>query len=339
MSSGAADLAVADGAGRQKKSKRRLIASAFGGATGSIAITLLAVLIVGLCWVGTEYYTTANLTIIGAAVAVPMLVGTCCGFALLAGVVDLSIGSCAGVCAAIFAYLTVHHWNPWQAAGIVLLTGIAVGAVNAVAIVGFGANALAATLGMLTALLGLQYVICGGDGLITSLVSGLYSFSNRQLGPVPLVFVLILCLVGFAFYVVSFSRLGRHIRAVGGDEIAARRAGIHVKRLRVGALVLSGLGGSLAGLLYMGQQGGASNTLGGDLTFQVYAALMIGGYSIIRGGVGNPLGGAMGLLVIGGVTEIISLKGINTYYTDVILGALLLIAVYLDRLRGGDAFV
>jgi ribose/xylose/arabinose/galactoside ABC-type transport system permease subunit len=314
------------------------LSGAFGGSTLSIAITFVAVLLVGLFWVGTEYYTTANLTIIATAAAVPLLVGTCSGFTLLAGVVDLSIGSCAGMCAAIFAYLTVHHWGAWEAAGIVVLAGMLVGATNAVAIVGFGANALAATLGMLTVLLGLQYVICGGDGLITSLVPGLYSFSNRQLGPVPLVFVLILLLVGVAFYVVAFTRLGRHIRAVGGDETAARRAGIHVKRVRVALLVLSAVGASLGGLLYMGQQGGASNVLGTDLAFQVYAALMIGGYSIIRGGVGNPVGGALGLLVIAGVTEIISLKGINTYYTDVILGILLILAVFVDRLRGGDAF-
>ena len=317
---------------------RALVRTAFGGATGSIAITLIAVLLVALFWVGTEFYTTANLTIIGAAVTVPMLIGTCSGFALLAGVVDLSIGSCAGLCAAIFAYLTVHHWGGWQAAGVVLLSGLGIGAVNAIAIVGFGANALAATLGMLTGLLGLQYVITGQDGLITSLVPGLYSFSNRQLGPLPLVFVLVLVVVGAAYYVVAFSRLGRHIRAVGGDELAAGRAGIRVRRIRVGALVLSSLGASIAGLIYIGQQGGASNTLGTDITFQVYAALMIGGYSIIRGGVGNPLGGAMGLLVIGGVTEIISLKAINTYYTDVVIGALLLAAVFLDRLRAGDTF-
>jgi ribose transport system permease protein len=317
---------------------RRLMTTAFAGATGSIAITLVVVALVALFWVGTEFYTTANLTIIGASVTVPLLVGTCSGFALLAGVVDLSIGSCAGVTAAIFAYLTVHHWGGWQAAGIVVLVGLAIGAVNATAVVGFGANPLAATLGMLTGLLGLQYVVTGQDGLITSMVTGLYSFSNRQLGPLPLVSVLCLVLVGVAYYVVAFSRLGRHIRAVGGDELAAGRAGIRVRRIRVGALLLSSLGASIAGIIYIGQQGGASNTLGTDITFQVYAALMIGGYSIIRGGVGNPLGGAMGLIVIAGVTEIISVKAINTYYTDVIIGILLLAAVFLDRLRGGDSF-
>jgi ribose transport system permease protein len=314
------------------------VTTTFAGATGSIAITLIVVALVALFWVGTEFYTTANLTIIGASVTVPLLIGTCSGFALLAGVVDLSIGSCAGVTAAIFAYLTVHHWDAWPAAGVVLLVGLAIGTVNATAIVGFCANPLAATLGMLTALLGLQYVITGQDGLITSMVAGLYSFCNRQLGPLPLVFVLVLVFVGAAYYIVAFSRLGRHIRAVGGDEVAAGRAGIRVRRIRVGALLLSSLGASIAGIIYIGQQGGASNTLGTDITFLVYAALMIGGYSIIRGGVGNPLGGAMGLIVIAGVTEIISVKAINTYYTDVVIGVLLLAAVLLDRLRGGDSF-
>ena len=120
--------------------------------------------------------------------------------------------------------------------------------------------------------------------------------------------------------------------------MAARRAGISVNRIRCGAFLLSGLGASLGGLLYMGQLGGVTNTLGTDLAFEVYAALMIGGYSIIRGGVGNPIGGALGVLVVAGVTDIISLKSISTYYTDVIIGILLIAAVFLDRVRGGDAF-
>ena len=114
--------------------------------------------------------------------------------------------------------------------------------------------------------------------------------------------------------------------------------GFRSTRIRFGAFLLSGLGASLGGLLYMGQLGGVTNTLGTDLAFEVYAALMIGGYSIIRGGVGNPVGGALGVLVVAGVTDIISLKSISTYYTDVIVGILLIAAVFLDRVRGGDAF-
>ena len=77
---------------------------------------------------------------------------------------------------------------------------------------------------------------------------------------------------------------------------------------------------------------------GVGLEFQVYAALMIGGYSILRGGVGNPIGGALGLLAVAGVANILDLRAISPYYVNIIVGLLLLAAVLLDRLRGGDAY-
>ena len=77
---------------------------------------------------------------------------------------------------------------------------------------------------------------------------------------------------------------------------------------------------------------------GFGLEFQVYAALMIGGYSILRGGVGNPIGGALGLLAVAGVANILDLTSISPYYVNIIVGLLLLAAVLLDRLRGGDAY-
>jgi ribose/xylose/arabinose/galactoside ABC-type transport system permease subunit len=306
--------------------------------TSSIAITLLAVLIVGLVWVGTSFVDKSNLNIIGTTVAVPLLLGTFGAFALLAGVVDLSIGSNAGLSATIFAYLILHHWSPWPAALVVICAGIVIGLINALVVVRLGASPIAATLGMLSALSGLQYVVNGTAGSVQALVTGLYNFSNKSLGPVPLILVLLVVLVIIAVYVVTSTRVGRHIRAVGGDERAAQRAGISVSKIRLGTLIMSGIGGALAGILYIGQLGGATNELGSDLVFLVYAGLMIGGYSIIRGGVGNPAGGAMGLVVIAGVTDIIAVKSINTYYTDVIVGILLLLAVLLDRIRGGDAY-
>ena len=134
------------------------------------------------------------------------------------------------------------------------------------------------------------------------------------------------------------TRLGRHVRAVGGDEQAAQRAGISVVRIKYGALIVSAVGAGLGGILYIGQLGGSSNLLGTGLEFQVYAALMIGGYSILRGGVGNPTGGMMGLLVIAGVSNMLDVKAINPYFGDLIVGVLLIAAVLLDRLRGGDSY-
>ena len=80
------------------------------------------------------------------------------------------------------------------------------------------------------------------------------------------------------------------------------------------------------------------NILGTGLEFQIYAALMIGGYSITRGGVGNPIGALLGLLVVAGITNILNVRFIDPDYLDLIVALILLGAVLVDRFRGGDAF-
>ena len=120
--------------------------------------------------------------------------------------------------------------------------------------------------------------------------------------------------------------------------MAAARAGISVAGVRFAALLLSALGAGIGGIVYVGQLGSASNYTGTGLEFQVYAAMMIGGYSILRGGVGNPIGAALGLLVVAGTANILDVQAISPYYANIIVGLLLLAAVLLDRIRGGDAY-
>ena len=142
-----------------------------------------------------------------------------------------------------------------------------------------------------------------------------------------------------AALIVTKTRLGRHVQAVGGDDRAAARAGISVKRCGSRALLLSAFGaGHRRHHLCRASSAAPRGATGLGLEFQVYAALMIGGYSILRGGVGNPIGGALGLLAVAGVANILDLKAISPYYVNIIVGLLLLAAVLLDRLRGGDAY-
>jgi len=320
---------------------RHPVRQALASPVASIAIAFVAVVGVGLGWVGPRFLSASNVTIIGSYVAVPMFIGACSSFALLAGVVDLSIGSMVGFSSALFAALLFAQFDMWSAGALTLFACLAAGAINAVAIVIFGADAIAATLGMLTALRGITWVIIdltGLSGAITAFQPDFFDFTNTNVGPVPLIFLLSLATVIVAAVVVTRTRLGRHVQAVGGDDRAASRAGIPVKGLRIAALLLSAFGAGLGGIVYVGQLGSAAKLTGLGLEFQVYAALMIGGYSILRGGVGNPVGGALGLLVVAGVANILDVQAISPYYVNIIVGLLLLAAVLLDRLRGGDAY-
>lgn len=317
---------------------RRRVRDLATGSVTSIGVALAIVIVVGLLWVGPNFLSASNITIMGSFVAIPMLVAAFAGFALLAGVVDLSIGSMLGFSSNICAAFMVMGWPLWAAGGVALVACLICGAINATAVVIFGADTIAATLGMLVALRGLCYIISGPIGMIPAFDGDFYAFVNLTSGPLPVIFIISLVLIGLAALIVSRTRRGRHVQAVGGDDRAAARAGISVTRVRFAALMLSALGAGIGGILYVGQLGSASNYTGTGLEFQVYAAMMIGGYSILRGGVGNPLGAALGLLVVAGTSNIIDVEAISPYLTNIIVGLLLLAAVLLDRLRGGDAY-
>jgi ribose/xylose/arabinose/galactoside ABC-type transport system permease subunit len=313
------------------------ILSSFRGPVGSITATLLVTLIIGLVWVGPSFLSPSNVQIVGVSVAIPLIVGVMASFALLAGVVDLSIGSMVGFGAVIFNQLVAAGLDPWLVAGITVVVGAVVGLTNALVIVKFGAEPLAVTLGMLTLLRGLCQVIVV-NAPPSTLIDPLYNVTQGAILGFPTLLLIGIGLTLIAAGVVSKTRVGRKVQAVGGDDRAAARAGISVSKVRVIALVASSVGAAVGGILYVGQLGSASNVLGTGLEFQIYAALMIGGYSITRGGVGNPIGGLLGLLVVAGITNILNIQFFDPDYLDLIVAIILLAAVLVDRVRGGDAF-
>ncbi len=318
-------------------STRSRILESLKGPVGSIGVTLAATIVIGLLWAGPNFLSPSNIQIVGVSVAIPLIVAVMASFALLAGVVDLSIGSMVGFGAVIFNQLVAAGLNPWLVAGITVVVGAVVGLVNALVIVRFGAEPLAVTLGMLTLLRGLCQVIVVSAPPST-LIEPLYDVTQGAVLGVPTLLLIGIGLTFIAAGFVSKTRGGRKIQAVGGDPRAAARAGISVARVRVLALVASSVGAAVGGILYVGQLGSASNLLGTGLEFQIYAALMIGGYSITRGGVGNPIGGLFGLLVVAGITNILNINFFDPDYLDLIVAGILIIAVLVDRLRGGDSF-
>jgi len=316
---------------------RRPIRVLLTGSVAAIAFAFVAVIVIGLLVVGPKFLSFGNVSILGTWLVVPLVVAAFAGFALLAGVVDLSIGSMVGFSTAAFAQLLAQGWDPLPAGIVTLALCLAFGGINAIAIVGFGADPIAATLGMLVALRGIAWAIVGGQA-IYAFNPGLFAMVNQTAFGLPLFFELAIVLTLVMTIIVTKSRFGRHLQATGGDDRAAARAGISVRMVRTAALLLSAFGAGLGGIITVGQLGSVSRATGFGLEFQVYAALMIGGFSILRGGVGNPIGGALGLLVVAGTANILDLSGASPYCANIIVGLLLLAAVLLDRLRGGDAY-
>jgi ribose/xylose/arabinose/galactoside ABC-type transport system permease subunit len=329
--------------------KIKNIKNVLNGSVGTIAVGFILVLVVSSFWVGSLTYQQSNVQIILSYLSIPLIIGVFSSFGLLAGVVDLSIGSMVGLSGVIFSNLSVQGVNPWLSGLISLLICVGFGSINAIAIVGFKANPIAVTLGMLVALRGLSRLIivfffdpanaqASFAGATPYLNESLNNFTEGMRGFFPQLFIVAFLLVVLAQIFITYSRPGRHLRATGGDEIAAKRAGLPIGKIRVYALLTSALGAGIGGILSVGRQGSSSQMMGTNLEFQIYAALMIGGYSILRGGVGNPVGAFMGLLIIAMFSNLMDNKGIDVKATDLFVGLLLLAVIFIDRLRGADKF-
>ena len=329
----------------RKMSSVEKMKKSLSGPGGTIVLGLAIIIGTSALCVGKMTFSSFNIYLILGYLAIPLIIGIFASFSLLSGVVDLSIGAMVALSATIFALLSINGINEWVSAVITILICMGFGAINGTAIVVFGANPIAVTLGMLVGLRGLARILSRtapstntSQDAISLMITGLNDFTESQISFIPVLFIIALVLVFVTQGMVSLTRGGRHIRAVGGDITAARRAGLATERIKFLSLLASSFGASVGGILYVGKLGSAPVTLGTGMEFTIYAALMIGGYSILRGGVGNPMGGFLGLLIIAVFANLVDNKGLDIRAADIFVGLLLLVIVYLDIRRGGDAF-
>jgi len=281
---------------------------------------LFVILLVGLGLTLTTdtFLSVANLTNVARQVSINGILAVGVTFVLLTAGVDLSLGSVvalSGVACATFAHPGDHPVFVPIAVG--LLTGAACGLVNGVLVTRGGVAPFIVTLGMMTIARGLALIVSGGRPVANM---------SNELIPV-------LCFAGVAlaawFFLRNF-RLGRHIYAVGGNENAARAAGVPVERVKLFAYGLCGLLTGLAGVVLAARITTGQPNAGQAYELDAIAAVVIGGTSL-AGGVGTITGTLLGVLLIGVINNGLDLLGVSSYYQAVIKGVIIVGAVWLDR--------
>jgi ribose transport system permease protein len=251
---------------------------------------------------------------------------------LAAGDYDLSIAFNLTLSAMLLAILNVHHhWPVLLAVAAAVATGAAIGTINAAIILFFRIDSLIVTLGTGTFIQGVVLWISGSN-TISGVSQGLVNWVvvYRLLGiPVEFYYALLLSLL--LWYVFELTPLGRRILFVGRGRNVARLSGIHVGRIRWGALVASGVISALAGVVYAGTTGAADPTSGTQLLLPAFAAAFLGATSIYPGRF-NPIGalGAVYFLVTG-ITGF-QLLGAQSYVQQLFYGGALVLAVVLSQL-------
>jgi len=256
----------------------------------------------------------------------------------------LSVGSLValtGVVAALFA--NSLHLTGFALIASTLVVTVAVGAaagwINALPVVRLGLPPFITTLAMLQMALGLSFILSHGRPValqssafantgIGSFFGGVTTALHLPSIPIPVIWML--AIVAAASVLLMRSRFGRYVFAIGGNEEAARLAGINVARVKTLVYVISGGCAAIVGFLYMALfSSGSPQTGTGDELLESIAAVVVGGTSL-AGGRGSIVGTFFGALLIGVLYNAMNLLGVDSYLQKIVLGAVILLAVVLD---------
>lgn len=245
---------------------------------------------------------------------------------------DLSVGSIFGFCVVAPGILMSHGWNPWLAAVMALVFGAGLGALNGLLVGALSVPTIIVTLGTLNMYRGLVDTISHGTQ-VSNLPynSSFFTFAGGSPLGVPLAFW-VTVIVGVCCYIFfKRTRFGILCRAIGSNPRAARASGVPVAKVRLGALVLTGVLCGIAGALTLGYFQAADPTLGTSLELSVIAAAIIGGTSL-AGGSGTIVGALLGAILLQVISSGLAEFQVSANWETFITGAIIVLAVALDLL-------
>ncbi len=307
-----------------------------------IFIALIALCVV-LSVVSDNFLTSRNIINVLRQTSINGILAIGMTFVILTRGIDLSVGSVvalAGVVSASFATTSATAGipgGPYIAAVpmiVGVLTGIAMGSLSGVAVARFTVPAFVATLGMLSAARGLTLIYSGGRP-IPALTDGYRWIGTGDVAGIPVPIILFALVFAVAHFVLTRTRFGRHVYAVGGNPHAAKVSGLPVRRIRFAVYAISGALAGIAGMVLAARTGSALPQAGVAYELDAIAAVVIGGTSL-AGGIGRVSGTVIGALLIGVMNNGLDLLGVESYYQQVIKGGLIVAAVLLDRSRKTD---
>ena len=307
-------------------SLRRLGAAQGGGLW--VALILLSLY---FSWTTGSFFTQSNLLVVLEQVSVLGMVAVPGAMLLVSGNLDLSVGSVAGLAAAMFGeFDKVFGWPILLSFVGALLVGAAWGTMNGVLISYLGFSPVIVTLGGYAGAAGLAQTITS-DSTRSGFGSVFNQLGNGTLAgiPVPGVIFMVVFLAGT--YVWYEMRTGRHLIAIGANKEAAKALGVASRRLPCVIYILSGTAAALGGLIITSQLDGASVQIGVGLELQVLTAILLGGVAF-TGGRGSLWGTLAGILFIGVLEDGLILINVGPYVADLAVGAALIVAAALDVL-------
>src|SRR5882757_4221610 len=274
------------------------------------------------------FNVTRNFTFV-AVIALGMTI------VIIAGGIDLSVGSVLCLCSMVLAVVMHAGYSIEIGIAASLGTALLVGAFNGILIAYLGMPPFVVTLGMLSIARSLAMVASNNTVVyqfgpdhdkLLALGGGAWLFGIAN----PVLYMIVLALLaGFA---LRWTRFGRYLFAIGGNEHAATLTGVPVKKIKVLVYMISALSAGIAGIIQTGWLGAVTTNIGAGMELQVIAAAVIGGANL-AGGAGTAFGALVGAALIEIIRNSLGLLGVNAFWQGTFIGSCIIVAVLFERIR------
>lgn len=295
-----------------------------------ITFVALAIIFIIFSLLSENFITLFNVMGILRQASINAILAIGMTYVIISGGIDLSVGSTislSGTVAALFMVSLGFGVVPGILAGV--LVGLLAGFINGMVITKAGVPPIIATLGMMTIESGVALALTGGYS-VSGLAEGFAWIGRKNIWQIPVPVLIMIALYVIGHILLNKTKFGASVFGVGGNEEAARLAGISNQRVKIGVYVLSGIMASIGGLILASRLDSGQPMAGTGMELNAIAAVVIGGASVV-GGSGGVIGSLFGALIMSVLSNGFDLIGVGRYYQMIFTGIVLIIAVSIQK--------
>lgn len=253
---------------------------------------------------------------------------------MLLGAIDISQYSVATLAGMVAGIMMSNDVNVFIVVVVALMVGIICGVVNGLLIAVLKISAIIATLGTMQIFRGIAYLTTNGSTVM--IANPTYALIGRGFifNAIPIALLIMIIAFVLAHLILKYTKFGRYVFAVGGNESASYLTGINITKVKMKALIISGFCAAVGGIIITSQVGAAIPTTGIGMEMGVLSAVILGGLSL-AGGKGKISGTFIGILILATIQNGLTLLSVRTFYQMIINGFVLILAVSMDVIRSG----
>lgn len=298
--------------------------------TTNKALIILVVLWLVLSLLTGNFFKSTNLINLIKQVCVATVISLGMTMVIASGQMDLSIGTLLGLSGIIMALLSRDlGWKTIPVIIAGLIVGAVGGLINGLLISRFKLNFFIVTMATQYVWAGVGYMLCGNKAVSGLPQAFIYLGQGLIFGKIPMLIVIMLICLIITIVIMNKTRMGREIIAVGGNSQAARVSGINCNRVSMDVFIFSGIAAGIAAVMLTARTAAASTTGGAGMEMDAICAVVLGG-TALSGGKANVFGTLLGCLIVGTITNGLTLLRIDTNWQVVAKGLIILFAIMID---------